>query len=243
MRKRHHKKFKNSHCSPAFINRLWNFLISSTMEFMLAILALIIGYYQFYISRPILEYSSSTDQIVSSSPDTPFHLHINGVDYHSIYKSTVSLTNCGEAALQGDDVSPKGHDPIRIPIPPQVKVLYYAIDTQDTSPDVDAKLEPGDNAVLIKFSFLNPGDNITVNLFSEHNYDQFKVVGSAVGVNKISRTLSHRQTRRILVICGIFLLIFYIFLTYRYFHHHKRLPRIQNITPYAKKPDSHRAFS
>lgn len=226
MRKRHHKKFKNSHCSPTFINRLWSFLISSSMEFMLAILALIIGYYQFYISRPILEYSSSTDKIISSPPDMPLHIHINGIDYHNIYKSTVTLSNNGEAALSGDDVSPKGHDPIRIPFPPQVKVLYYEIDTHQTSPDVDAKLEPGDNSAIIKFSFLNPGDTIAVNLFSEHEYDQYKVVGSAVGVNKITHTLNNRQTHKILLICGIFLLIFYIFLTYRYFHHHKRLPRI-----------------
>lgn len=196
------------------------------MEFMLAILALIIGYYQFYISRPILEYSSTTDKIISSSPNTPFHLHINGTDYHNIYKSTVSLTNYGEAALSGDDVSPKGHDPIRIPLPPQVKVLYYEIDNHLTSPDVDAKLEPENNAILLKFTFLNPGDTIAVNLFSEHEYDQYKVVGSAVGVNKISQTLNHRQAHTVLIIGAIMLMLFYALLTYRYFHHHKRLPRI-----------------
>ncbi|MBR1648145.1 MAG: hypothetical protein IJ689_00930 [Alphaproteobacteria bacterium] len=207
--------------------RFWKFLLSDTMAFMMGILAIIIGYYQFYISRPILEYSTVTGKLISSSaPDSGLHLHINGTNYQNIYKSTVSLTNNGEEALSGEDVSPLGHDPIRIPIPQNVKILYYGIDYDNTSPEVDAKLLREDKDIVIKFGYLNPGNSIAVNLFSEQDFENYKVVGSAVGVNQITKSLNNHQSRKILVLGIMLILSCYILFTLLYFHKHRRLPRI-----------------
>ena len=128
--------------------------------------------------------------------------------------------------MSGNDVSPIGHDPIRIPIPAQIKVLYYNVDYENTSPDVSVKLENADEAIIIKSSFLNPGNSIAINLYSEQNYDQFKIIGSAAGVNQINQSLNHKQTQKafVLVIAG--LVAFYSLFTFLYFRHHRRLPRI-----------------
>ncbi len=214
---RHHGKF---------FNKVWSFLVSSSMAFLLAILAMIVGYYQFYLSRPILEYSSSTDKIVSTSASEGVHLHIDGINYKNIYRSVVSLVNNGEEALSGSDVSPLGHDPIRIPIPPQVKIVYYSINYENTSPEVDAQLLRIKDGIVIKFGYLNPGNSVAVNLYSEQDYDQFKVVGSAVGVNEITQTLNHRQTKRMIIWGVIGTIIFYLLFSLWYFHRHRNLPRI-----------------
>lgn len=226
MYKTHHRSFRHTHHHSRFISQLWNFLTSSTMAFMLAVSAILIGYYQFYLSRPILEYTSSTDKIISSMEEDGIHLHINGKDYNNVYKTIITLTNSGEEALSGNDVSPVGHDPIRIPIPAQVKVLYYNVDYENTSPDVSVKLENVDEAIIIKFSFLNPGNSIAINLYSEQNYDQFKIIGSAAGVNQINQALNHKQTQKILFSGIIGLIAFYSLFTFLYFRRHRRLPRI-----------------
>ena len=207
-------------------NKIWSFLVSSSMAFLLALLAMAAGYYQFYLSRPILEYSSATDKVVSSSSSQGINLHINGADYKDIYRTVVSLTNNGEEALSGSDVSPVGHDPIRIPIPPQVKILYYNINYENTSPEVDAELLRIKNAIVIKFGYLNPGNSISVNLFSEQDYNQFKIVGSAAGVNEITQTLNRNQSKKMLIFGIVGTIIFYILFSCWYFRRHRKLPRI-----------------
>ncbi|MBP3545838.1 MAG: hypothetical protein J6K16_01745 [Alphaproteobacteria bacterium] len=226
MYKTYHRSYRHTHHHSRLLNQLWNFLTSSTMAFMLAVSAILIGYYQFYLSRPILEYTSSTDKVISSTEEDGIHIHINGIDYKNIYKSVVTLTNSGEEALSGNDVSPIGHDPIRIPIPAQIKVIYYNVDYENTSPDVSVKLENINNSIIIKFSFLNPGNSISVNLFSEQNYSQFKIIGSAAGVNEINQTLNHKQAQKIMFLGILGLIAFYSLFTFLYFRHHRRLPRI-----------------
>ena len=137
-----HRKHKIKPCHKTKrLQKLWKFLTSDSMAFLMGIVAIIIGYYQFYLSRPILEYSSYTDKIISTPSSGGIKLHINGNEYQDIYKTLLTLTNSGEEALSGSDVSPIGHDPIRIPIPPRVKILSYNIDSENTSPEIDAQLK------------------------------------------------------------------------------------------------------
>jgi len=225
MFREHHPSFRHMHHRPGFWNRLWSFLTSSTMAFMLAVSAILIGYYQFYLSRPILEYTSSTSKMISSSKQG-LQLHIDGKAYANLYKSVVTLTNTGEEALSGDDVSPLGHDPIRIPIPPRVKILYYDIDNDITSPDVVAKLEPDDRAIVIRFAYLNPNNSIGVDLYSEQDYSQYKVTGSAAGVNQITQTMTAKEKHKFIASVVLGLIAFYSLFTWLYFRRHRRMPRI-----------------
>lgn len=225
MFREHHPSFRHMHHRPGFWNRLWSFLTSSTMAFMLAVSAILIGYYQFYLSRPILEYTSSTSKVISSSQQG-LQFHINGKVYADLYKSVVTLTNTGEEALSGSNVSPVGHDPIRIPVPPRIKILYYGIDDETTSPAVDAKLEYDDNAVIIKFAYLNPNNRIAVDLYSEQSYNQYKITGSAAGVNQISQTMTPRERRKLITLIALGMIAFYSLFTWLYFRRHRRMPRI-----------------
>ena len=206
---KHHHKIKPCHKTKR-LQKIWKFLTSDSMAFLMGIVAIIIGYYQFYISRPILEYSSSTSKIISTPSSGGIKLHIAGDEYQDIYKSLITLTNSGEEALSGSDVSPIGHDPIRIPVPPRVKILSYNIDSESTSPEVDAKLQKDKNDIIITFSFLNPQNSIGINLFTEQDYNQYKIVGSAVGVNKILPALSGQKHKMFIyfslgaLFCGIF---------------------------------------
>lgn len=195
------------------------------MAFMLAVSAILIGYYQFYLSRPILEYTSTTSKVISSSKQG-LQFHINGKAYTNLYKSVVTLTNTGEEALSGSDVSPVGHDPIRIPIPPRVKILYYDINDEATSPDVDAKLSYNNNAVIIKFEYLNPNNSIAIDLYSEQNYNQYMITGSAAGVNQISQTMTPQERHKLIALIALGLIAFYSLFTWLYFRRHRRMPRI-----------------
>lgn len=208
------------------VRAMWNFLTSPTGAFLIAVSAILIGYYQFYISRPILKYTTETTEISSASGSDDFKIHINGKDYPKLYKTAVTLSNTGEDALAGSDVSSLGHDPIRIPIPPRVKILYYGINNAETSSDVSAKLIKTDNAIVIEFNYLNPDNQITVNMYSEDNYDKFEILGSAVNVNRITQAWSPEQTRKFIIgtIAGI--ILFYTLFIYLYVRRHKPLPRI-----------------
>ena len=203
------------------VRALWNFLTSPTGAFLIAVSAILIGYYQFYISRPILKYTTETTEISSASGSDDFKIHINGKDYPKLYKTSVTLSNTGEDALAGSDVSSLGHDPIRIPIPPRVKILYYGINNAETSSDVSAKLIKTDNAIVIEFNYLNPDNQITVNMYSEDNYDKFEILGSAVNVNRITQAWSPEQTRKFIIgtIAGI--ILFYTLFIYLYVRRHR----------------------
>lgn len=208
------------------VRALWNFLTSPTGAFLIAVSAILIGYYQFYISRPILKYTTQTTEISSSDENDDFKIHINGKDYPQIYKTTVTLKNSGEDALSGSDVSAIGHDPIRIPLPPRVKILYYGINNSETSSDVSAKLIRKNNAIIIEFNYLNPDNQIAVNLFSTDKYQNFQIVGSAVNVNKITQAWSPAQTRKFIIRLIAGLILFYALFIYLYVRRHKPLPRI-----------------
>ncbi|MBP5399698.1 MAG: hypothetical protein J6Y53_04705 [Alphaproteobacteria bacterium] len=222
----HHKhKIKPCHKTKR-LQTIWKFLTSDSMAFLMGIVAIIIGYYQFYISRPILEYSTSTDKIISTPSSGGMKLHINGAEYQDIYKSLITLTNSGEEALSGSDVSPIGHDPIRIPIPPRVKILSYNIDSENTSPEIDAQLKKIGNDIIITFSFLNPKNSIGINLFTEHDYDQYKIIGSAVGVNKILPALSGQKYKKIIALNFLVLLLCGIIGIFIFRSRRRRIPRI-----------------
>ena len=208
------------------LRALWNFLTSPTGAFLIAVSAILIGYYQFYISRPILKYISQTTKISSSSGSDDFKIHINGKDYPKLYKTEISLTNTGEEALSGGDVSSIGHDPIRIIIPPRVKILHYGLDNEETSKNVAVELVPIKDAIVIKFNYLNPENKITVILYSEDSYSGYKIQGSAVNVNQITQAWTDEQTQKF-VFGSIFgIIIFYTLFIYLYVRRHRPLPRI-----------------
>ncbi len=208
------------------LRALWNFLTSPTGAFLIAVSAILIGYYQFYISRPILKYISQTTKISSSSGSDDFKIHINGKDYPKLYKTEISLTNTGEEALSGGDVSSIGHDPIRIIIPPRVKILHYGLDNEETSKNVAVELVPIKDAIVIKFNYLNPENKITVILYSEDSYSGYEIQGSAVNVNQITQAWTDEQTQKF-VFGSIFgIIIFYTLFIYLYVRRHRPLPRI-----------------
>ena len=93
----------------------------------------------------------------------------------------------------------------RIVVPKDARLVSYNINKKQTSPAVAASLEPYDGDILIRFDYLNPDNQITVSLLHEKNSDDFKIVGSAVNVNTISRAWSPVQVREfiiaVLVVC------------------------------------------
>ena len=133
-------------------------------------------------------------------------IHINGKDYPKLYKTEISLTNTGEEALSGGDVSTIGHDPIRIIIPPRVRILHYGLDNEETSKDVSVELIPIEGAIIIKFNYLNPNNKITVDLYSEDSYSGYEIQGSAVNVNQITQAWTDEQTQKFIlsIVCSGF---------------------------------------
>lgn len=176
-----HSKFKR------FLYHTWDFLTSKTGAFIIGVSAILIGSYQFYINRPILEYKAITTSLVSSQNDQDINLKINDKNFSDLYVTKVLLTNTGALALAGADVSKIGHDPIRVKVPKNAKVAHYIIDKNMTSQAVTADLEPVNGDIIIKFDFLNPDNAVGVTILHENADEEFVVTGSAVNVNSIKK--------------------------------------------------------
>ena len=184
------------------MSMLWDFFTSKTGAFIIGVGAIVIGMYQFYISKPILEYESAHTNIISAADVSDLKVTVKEREYKDMYLTTLTLLNTGSQALDGGDVSKIGHDPIRIIVPEDARLV--------TSPAVSAKLVPYDGDIVIDFDFLNPDNQIAINLLHEKESDKFEIVGSAVNVNSISRAWSPVQKREMII--GILLVCFALYI-------------------------------
>lgn len=175
----HQSKFKR------FLHKSWDFLTSKTGAFLIGVSAILVGSYQFYINKPILKYSTATNNIISSQNSNDYKIVVKSQEYKDLYLTNITLINTGEQALAGVDVSKIGHDPIRILIPKDAGMTHYTINKNQTSQAVTAKLEKIGESILITFDFLNPDNQITTSILHQNNVDDFKIVGSAVNVNEV----------------------------------------------------------
>ena len=205
---------------------LWNFLISQTCAFLMAVSAIIIGYYQFYISRPILKYTSQTTALSSSADTDTVKIHIRGKEYPKVYKTTLTLLNSGQDALDGKNVSSIGHDPIRIPLETIDNILHYEINPQKTSSDVSAHLIKTPKALVIKFNYLNPDNQIAIDIYNSDNTSNYIITGSAINVNHIKQAWSSKKTRNYIILFIFGIILFYALFIYLYVRRHKPLPHI-----------------
>jgi hypothetical protein len=176
---------------------IWDFWTSPTGAFILAVSAMALGYYQFYVSRPILRYDISTVKIISSVNNNDFGVKVKDKSYQDLYLTKVYLFNEGEQALSGSDVSKIDHDPIRIVIPKDLKLVHYNIDNDETSSAISATIETYDGNLVLNFDFLNPDYQYVVNLLHENSSDDVKILGSALNVNQITREIYSKRLRHI----------------------------------------------
>lgn len=211
----HHSKFK------AFLHNLWDFLTSKTGAFIIGISAILVGSYQFYINKPILEYTANTSNIISSNNKNDFKVIVKSKEYEDLFQTDVTLLNSGEQALAGSDVSKVGHDPIRVVVPKDAGMTHYTVDNNQTSPSVTVHLEQLQNDILILFDFLNPDNRITVTILHENNVQGFKIVGSAVNVNEITEAWSeHKILKGVSITLGIICILLLINILRRSRQHH-----------------------
>ncbi len=189
----HHHPYKR------FFMSLWDFLTSKTGAFLIGVSAIAVGSYQFYINKPIMKYETDISNIVSSNNINDLKVTIKEKEYKDLYKTTLILTNTGALALSGNDVSKMGHDPIRVQIPKGIEIVSYQIDNNLTSPSISAKLIPYKGDLVISFDFINPDNQIGINILHEKESDDFSIVGSAVNVNGISKTWNEKEVRTFLI--------------------------------------------
>lgn len=177
------------------ITAIWNFWTSKTGAFLLAVSAIVIGWYQFYINRPILKYETETISFISSQNDNDYKVNVKGKEYKDLYLTRVTLQNKGASALSGQDVSKIGHNPIRIVVPKDAKMVHFTLDRTITTPDITSNLKPVDDGLVIEFDFLNSDYQIGASILHENPNAEFKVQGSALNVNSISREWSDKQIK------------------------------------------------
>ncbi len=176
-----------------FTQRVWNFLTSNVGGFFIGFSGLVVAIYTFYINRPIIEYDTRSYTFISSQNINKFKVLVENKEYDDLYQTIVILQNNGQQPLAGSDVSEIGHNPIRIIVPPEAEMVHYTLDNQQTSQAVTATLEKYRGNIIIKFDFLNPGDQIAVTILHKQPSDGFKIEGSALGVTSISHVLTERQ--------------------------------------------------
>lgn len=209
---RHHKSRLRQ-----FVYSLWDFWTSKTGAFILAVSAMALGYYQFYINRPILKYETQTINFISSNNENDYKVTVKGQEYQNLYLTKVSLYNRGQLALSGSDVSKIGHDPIRIVIPKEAKVRHFNIDKNDTTNAITAKIIPQGHNLILEFDYLNPDYQVTVNILHEAPFPQFSITGSALNVNEITREWDARTIK----FWGLWSLgILYLILVLVYLYNH-----------------------
>lgn len=201
------KKVKNTPLKK-FLKKLWNFLISNVGAFVIGFSALVIGVYQFYINRPILEYNAMSHSFISSQNENKFKVVVENKEYDDLYQTVVILQNNGAQPLAGSDVSKIGHDPIRIIVPRSAEMVHYTVDKLLTSDSVTVKLNLYQNDIILNFDFLNPGDQIAVTILHTQPSDGFRVAGTALGVTNISHVMTDKQIfyMIIAIITGIYIL-------------------------------------
>lgn len=203
------------------IKSMWNFWTSPEGAFILAVSAMALGYYQFYISRPILRYDTNTVKLISSSNSNNYTVDILGKKYQDLYLTKVYLYNQGEQALSGSDVSHIGHDPIRIKIPDEAKMQHFNLDNEETTSSITAEIVPYGKDLVLNFDFLNPDYQYVVNILHEAPSENIIVTGSALNVSEITRTISGRELKE-LIIWGLGTLYFFLIMWYIFKKWHHR---------------------
>lgn len=197
------------------IKSIWNFWTSPEGAFILAVSAMALGYYQFYISRPILRYDTNMVKLISSSNSNNYTVDILGKKYQDLYLTKVYLYNQGEQALSGADVSRIGHDPIRILVPDEAKMQHFNLDNEETTSSITAEIIPYGKDLVLNFDFLNPDYQYVVNILHEAPSENIIVTGSALNVSEITRTISGRELKDFLIwglgTLYLLLIIWYIF--------------------------------
>ncbi|MBR1373574.1 hypothetical protein IJ556_03875 [bacterium] len=181
------------------LRSIWNFWTSPEGAFILAVSAMALGYYQFYISRPILRYDTNTIKLISSSNSNNYTVDVMGKKYEDLYLTKVYLYNQGEQALSGSDVSRIGHDPIRIQVPSEAQMQHYNLDSDETTSSITAEIVPYGKDLVLNFDFLNPDYQYVVNILHEHPTNDFIVTGSALNVSQITRAISGRELKDCLI--------------------------------------------
>lgn len=203
------------------LKSIWNFWTSPEGAFILAVSAMALGYYQFYISRPILRYDVVTTKLISSSNSNNYTVDVMGKKYQDLYLTKVYLYNQGKQALSGSDVSRIGHDPIRITIPKEAKMQHFNLDNEETTASISAEIVPYGKDLVLNFDFLNPNYQYVVNLLHETANDDIAVTGSALNVSKITRAISGRELKDYLIWgLGTLYILLIIYYVIRKWHKH-----------------------
>ena len=157
-----------------------------------------------------MKYETEKVTFISSQNDNAYSVKVKGQEYQDLYLTRIYLNNKGAMALSGNDVSKIGHDPIRIVIPKDAKMVHYTL-------DIDGNL-------VIKFDYLNPDYQIAASILHENPDAEFEVTGSALNVNEITREWSDRQVK----FWGLWSLgILYFILLLFYIYNHRPQKRIK----------------
>lgn len=214
------EKVKEKRLIRDVLKSVWNFWTSPEGAFILAVSAMALGYYQFYISRPILRYNTNTIKLISSSNSNNYTVDILGKKYQDLYLTKVYLYNQGKQALSGSDVSRIGHDPIRIEVPDEAKLQHFNLDNEETTASITAEILPYGKDIVLTFDFLNPDYQYVVNLLHEAPSDNIIVTGSALNVSEITRAISGRELKDLLIwglgTLYVLLIMWYIFKKWRH---------------------------
>ena len=201
---------------------LWDFLTSQTGAFIIGVSAIAVGWYQFYISRPILKYDTEALTFISSQNDNDYRVQVKGREYKDLYQTRVYLYNVGASALSGKDVSKPGHDPIRLVVPKEAGMVHYTLDNTATTEAITAKITPVNDELVLDFDYLNPDYQIAVSVLHENPTDDIKISGSALNVNEITREWNDKDLK-FWGLWGLGLLYFILVVVYVYHHRDRKL--------------------
>lgn len=201
---------------------MWDFLTSKTGAFIIGVSAIAVGWYQFYISRPILKYDTEALTFISSQNDNDYRVQVKGREYKDLYQTRVYLYNVGASALSGKDVSKPGHDPIRLVVPKEAGMVHYTLDNTATTEAITAKITPVNDELVLDFDYLNPDYQIAVSVLHENPTDDIKISGSALNVNEITREWNDKDLK-FWGLWGLGLLYFILVVVYVYHHRDRKL--------------------
>ena len=207
--------------SKYIIAALWDFLTSKTGAFIIGVSAIAVGWYQFYISRPILKYDTETLNFISSQNENDYKVQVKGKEYKDLYQTRVYLYNVGASALSGSDVSKPGHDPIRLVVPKEAGMVHYTLDNTATTDAITAKITPVNDELVLDFDYLNPDYQIAVSVLHENPTDDIKITGSALNVNEITREWNDKDLK-FWGLWGLGLLYFILVAVYIYNHRDRK---------------------
>lgn len=153
-------------------------------------------WYNFY-DKPSLSYNINTYLFSTPNIDKKNEIQFtfNNNKFKNLYFTMVNIVNDGGIALERDDYSIE-NNPLKIT---ECPVLYGYIDSSRTTISSKAELLQQNKNMLIRFPYINSGENILIKLIHSEPCPKMDVIGSFKDISNLTRQKTAQELKAYII--------------------------------------------